>query len=150
MSQEPYGVVVFADDVRFEHQNKFSLIGCYGPQLIIYSALPATLPKLAAFVQIRFPPIQIPALKFMFYFPGDTEPTQSIDFAAPQEQSISSIEDLPLSDPDLERQAGASIPFLFGPVTIQSEGYLRVRVGYEDKIIKVGALQIISQPPSVT
>lgn len=50
MSQGRIVVTQFCDDVRYEVGNKYSLIGCYGDEMIV-DKLPALLPKLC--VQIR-------------------------------------------------------------------------------------------------
>lgn len=138
---EPYGNTIFCDDIRFEQQSKFSLIGCYGYELIIFAPMPASIPKLCMLVSVRLPSIRsVPPLKFNFYFPGISEPTPSIDFAPPKDQSFP-----PINDSDVDPVIGVTLPFLFGPVTIQEEGWLKVRVEYDDKIIKVGALKITSR-----
>ncbi len=46
--------VLFCDDVRQEVQNKFSLIGCYGPLMWI-SQFPSVLPKLCMLAQFCTP-----------------------------------------------------------------------------------------------
>lgn len=44
-------IAQFCDDIRQEIGNKFSLIGCYGDQMII-DKLPATLPKFGIVVKV--------------------------------------------------------------------------------------------------
>ena len=44
----------FCDDIRLEVGNKYSLIGCYGP-VIVMSPFPAVLPKLCVHVKVYTP-----------------------------------------------------------------------------------------------
>jgi hypothetical protein len=44
MSHDRYIVTQFCDDIRMEVGNKYSLIGCYGDELIVEN-IPGTLPK---------------------------------------------------------------------------------------------------------
>lgn len=46
--------VIYCDDVRQELRNKFTLVGCYGPDLIVQKpeSPPVVLPRLCAFVRV--------------------------------------------------------------------------------------------------
>lgn len=61
MSDERVVTVQFCDDIRQEIGNKYSLVGCYGPSMLL-SAMPVVLPKLCAFVRI-YTPIHRPFAK---------------------------------------------------------------------------------------
>lgn len=52
MAEERFISFQFCDDVRQEVGNKYSLIGCYGPSMLI-NTFPATLPKLCAQVKVH-------------------------------------------------------------------------------------------------
>jgi hypothetical protein len=61
MTEARYVTVQFCDDIRQEVGNKYSLVGCYGPAMLL-SAVPIVLPKLCAFVRI-YTPIDRPFAK---------------------------------------------------------------------------------------
>lgn len=54
MPETRYVTVQFCDDIRQEVGNKYSLVGCYGPSMLL-SAVPVVLSKLCAFVRIYTP-----------------------------------------------------------------------------------------------
>jgi hypothetical protein len=54
MTAEVVGTTTFCDDVRHERGNKYSLMGCYGQEMILDS-LPVVLARLCAKVTILIP-----------------------------------------------------------------------------------------------
>ena len=150
---EPYGVTFFCDDIRFEQQNKMTLIGCYGPEMLIYQEPPITLPKLGIVVQARFPLGQLPGINVKMYMPGQDEPfhTQELSKAEETYQPTEEFDPNPTDPAGLIGQRGMAYPFLFSPFTIPAVGYLRVRLAFNSEVLRVGALKVTQvQLPQIT
>jgi hypothetical protein len=146
-----YGIVTFCDDIRFEQQNKLSLIGCYTHGLVIYQTLPVTLPKLGMLIQVRYPPKRLEDRKLVIYAPGEKEPFYNIDLAGdPEDFNVGSFfaeRDIEKDNNEgVERQRAFVMPLIFSPFLVRKEGALRVRILQGEEILRVGALQISSQP----
>ncbi|WP_200860001.1 DUF6941 family protein [Methyloferula stellata] len=143
---EPYGITIFCDDIRFEQQNKLMLIGSYGSDLIVNSALPVALPKLCFFVQLRFPPMKISSLKISIYLPESDEAffTQELPVNAAEIATEVETPSLPPMLGDIQRQMAVNFPITISPVLLTQEGYLKVRAIYDGEILRVGALRISS------
>jgi hypothetical protein len=144
----PHGTSIFCDDIRFEQQSKFSLIGCYGPELIVYQAPPVALPKFGILVYARFPVERLPVKKLMVFLPKTDEPwfTQEIP-ADPEDFDLASLSKPVEGEKDLEKGRGMLCPLLFSPFPIPSEGYVRVRIACGEKTVRAGALKVVFQPP---
>lgn len=54
MTAEVFATATFCDDIRQERGNKYSLMGCYGPEIIL-DELPTVLAKLCANISVAFP-----------------------------------------------------------------------------------------------
>jgi len=103
MSVNQYAAI-FCDDFRLEVNGKFSLIGCYGPDLVVQQ-FPARLPKLCAFATMSLS-IDDPCKSIRVVFLNKQEQLGEITF--PEE--------------DLERQfqaEGAKALFINGVVDRQ-------------------------------
>lgn len=74
----------FCDDVRQELGNKLSLMGVYGPDLIVQS-FPTTLPKLCCLFNIRIPVEQSPRKKIVFRLQRDEEVIFQAELTPPTE-----------------------------------------------------------------
>jgi hypothetical protein len=146
MTMEIYGVTLFCDDLRFEQGNKFTLVGCYGPEMLLHTPLPVVLPKLGILVQARFPVARLPLINVNIYMPEADEPffTQEL---IKEEKDDPPVPVLPEKPTDLIMQRGFVFPFLFSPFVIEKAGHLRVRLLYGDEVIRVGALKLTAQPP---
>jgi hypothetical protein len=142
----PYGICTFCDDIRFEQQNKMSLIGCYGPELILYQTPPIALPKLCFYVQVRARPGRLQATKTLIYLPDEQEPFFTHEIKE-EEHASNSPTDLDTTD-DLEHQRGIILPFVFSPFLIAKTGFIRVRMLFGSERIRLGALKITCQVPS--
>lgn len=139
---EPYGITIFCDDIRFEQHGKYSVIGCYGPDMIV-SEFPALLPKFACLVQLRFPATRLLPMTLKVYFPGDAEdapgfsqqihPGEDTDPApAPAEVLAQGVDPL----------RGVLYPLVLSPLPLQQPGRIKVRVSHGDKIIRAGTLVV--------
>lgn len=136
------GTCLFCDDIRFEQQNKFTLVGCYGPDLIISDRLPVILPKLCVLIDMRFPPERLPLIKVTVTIPGQVDPFFSHVQEPEAEEFVSSLN---TDDPDVEPLRGGIIPAIFSPFAVQTFGFVKVRMDYGSEKIRLGALHI--RPP---
>lgn len=134
MSDSRIVIAQFCDDVRQEIGNKYSLMGCYGPELII-NKLPATLAKLCAQVRVQTPIDRaFTKLVIRAIFNGDV---------------LAEIE-LPPSDLDLMQKKAASADegvaiivmaiFSFSPLAISEPCKLQIEAETEDEILKGNSL----------
>ncbi|MGA2817365.1 MAG: hypothetical protein ABSE67_13895 [Xanthobacteraceae bacterium] len=143
-----YGVSIFCDDIRFEQQNKISLVGCYGPEMVVYSAPPFVLPKLGILLQARFPMERLPSVHVKIYMPEEEEPFFTQEISKEEEHFVPRANAFKPEKPeDLNILRGLAFPFLFSPFIIQKEGHIRVRLLFGSEIVRVGGLRVISQVP---
>jgi hypothetical protein len=140
-----YGISTFCDDIRFEQQNKISLIGCYGAEIIIYHAPPVALPKLGIAISIRMPLDVATDRTLMIFRPHETEPFYT--FKLPEDPSPPSAPNLE-DEPDLVLGKGMLLPLLFSPIGFERSGNLRVRLKVGEELYKIGAIRITFQPPA--
>jgi hypothetical protein len=149
--KEPLGISLFCDDIRFEQGNKMTLVGCYGPDMIINGPIPTVIPKLGILVQLRLPAGSSAASKILVYFPEskEGEPAVVMDIGAPNEETISASQNNLGSD--LVPLLSTNVPLLLSPLLIRQAGLIKVRVECGANLIKAGTLRIISADvPSVT
>jgi hypothetical protein len=142
---EPFGTTIFCDDIRFEQQGTLSLIGCYGPDLIVFSEFPVALPKLGLLVQLRLPINIEPVvgLRIAIYLPGDEADHPTIKHELPpipevQPDVLADVE----KDKDIQKLMSINYPFLHSPFVLPKEGRIKVRALIGDKIIRIGTLKI--------
>ncbi len=137
MSETRYVTVQFCDDIRQEIGNKYSLVGCYGPTMLL-SAVPVILPKLCAFVRIYTPANRPFAKLSIRVLRGDQLLTE---MEIPQEvlASISAVEHL----------AGENVVMLgsglaISPLPIEEPCKLRIEVETDEGPLKGETLRIES------
>lgn len=138
----PVGISIFCDDIRFEQGNKLTFVGCYGTEMLISGPLPALLPRLGIFVQLRLPAGTSSPSQIRVYFPDskDDEPAYVMDIAAPSAETIKKSQETP--SPDIVPILASNVPILLGPVVIAMEGLIKVRVEWGGKTIKAGTIKI--------
>lgn len=132
MNQGRIVVTQFCDDVRYEVGNKYSLIGCYGDEMIV-DKLPALLPKLC--VQIRA------------FTTTDKVFTKLVLRAFLGEEMIAeaNIEFGKVSADDAPADAtrmGIMTFMFFSPLGITEPSLLRIEAETEDGVLSGGKLRI--------
>lgn len=135
MPEARYVTVQFCDDIRQEVGNKYSLVGCYGPSMLL-STLPVVLPKLCAFVRI-YTPVDRPFAKLSIrVLRGDQLLTE---LEIPQEilASASSVEHL----------AGKNVAMVgsglaISPLPIEEPCTLRIEVDTDEGPLQAETLRI--------
>jgi hypothetical protein len=155
---DPFGVAIFCDDIREEVGGKISLIGCYGVDMQFQGvSFPVVLPKFGIFVTARLPIDRAtPPIRFLVYFPGDSEDAPSMAFDVPLPEEIQKMpgsippRSEPLAPPDTKRMHGVRQHFVLSPAIINTEGFIRVRMIYGDQRFPLGALKVHTvQPPGM-
>ena len=152
MRQSPTGFTTVCDDIRHEIGAKQTLVGCYSNAMIISAPLPIVLPKLCFFVTyIERVGTETGPLTLQIYLPGDhqDEPSAAseIDSESLRNQPIpkdmtSDRTDGEVSDPLIIIR----IPIEISPCVIRQEGHARFRMRVGDKLVRLGALKIVSEP----
>jgi hypothetical protein len=143
---EPYGTALFCDDVRYEVNGKISLIGIYGPDLVVLGDLPTILPRFWISMFAYFPPDRsVRDVKMLVYLPGDPEDGPSIKLDLPWSLEPQLDKKPPYADAlaslYLRHQTGLTM------VQLKEEGYIRVRLVHGKQRIRAGALRIRRQDP---
>jgi hypothetical protein len=152
---EPTGKTVFCDDLRIERSGQYSLIGVYPGTMQISTGFPATLPKFY-FCTIFDEPRELAEKRdfsavVKLYLPGETEPKFQGEMLPPSRDTLSDLwtEHLPfhkLIGEEAEANLTININVMLAPMVILREGLMRVRISYEDKIIRCGSLKVIGLP----
>lgn len=135
--------VIFADDLRQEIGGKISIVGMYGPQMIV-PAFPITLPKLAVLITAITPSDQ-PFGKVSLQVLQDDQVLLSFDVdmseQKPPEQEV--------TIPDLEIME-FQVAHVLSPLQIDGPCTLKARLTTESEIIGGRPLVIRATPPNAT
>ena len=119
---DAYGYTVFCDDIRVEVGNKFTFVGVYPGQFVLYAdALPVAIPKLAMSVNYRqrYDKVIFP-VQLRIFFPWQPETPIVVD--PPEHFVQTSIE----GAKELSERSGevayntVTFNFAFSPFTIMS------------------------------
>jgi len=142
MVEGRYVSVQFCDDIRQEVGNKYSLIGCYGPSMLV-GAFPVLLPKLCAFLRI-YTPISRPFARVsMRILRGD----QSLTEMEIPQQALENIRGgQQLQDATLIIVGSALV---MSPFPVEEPTMLRVEVETEDGVLSGGKFRIEKVPAPV-
>lgn len=134
----PYGVTLFCDDIRHEVGGKVTLVGIYGPELIILGEGPITMPILALSLRLYIP------RDLKFKKSNIVVSLQSGD----QTKTLAQLE-TPIK-PNGEWPENMMAMFngniSFSPFVATPEDIIRVRAYFDDLEVKMGALKIASSP----
>lgn len=145
-----YATTLFADDVRFELQNKLTLVGIYGPEMIVFGVPPFTMPKLGIFVMFRSSPREIGEVKITITIPSETDTPQKIEHIIHSEPANEEVKRLSgeknnVDDPD--RLIGFELPIVISPLILTTPGKIQVRVQAGDEEIRAGSLKVRFDTP---
>ena len=136
MNESRIVITQFCDDIRREVGNKYSLMGCYGDEMII-DKLPTLLPKLC--VQVRvLTPVDQPFTKLLIRAVLNGESIAEIDVPA-QEMAQSYQDRAPLSD--AERHVVVAI-IAISPLPVSEPCQLKIEADTEDGMLRGSSLSI--------
>jgi hypothetical protein len=114
----------FCEDIREETKGTFSLVGVV-PDTMELPAIPATLPKLALFVRLRFSLDHKPeSLRLVLRWPGGSD--QELSRTPPQliEDAITKTKQGPFP------YAGVNLNVIFSPLKVPVRGLAKATVYY--------------------
>ena len=136
MNESRVVIAQFCDDIRHEVGNKYSLMGCYGGEMII-DKLPALLPKLC--VQVRvLTPIDQPFTKLLIRAVLNGESIAEVDVPA-QTMAQSYQDQTTLSD--AERHVVVAI-IAISPLPVSEPCQLKIEAETEDGMLRGSSLRI--------
>jgi hypothetical protein len=133
MAEERFLSVQFCDDIRQEVGNKFSLMGCYGPSMLV-SAFPLLLPKLCAQVKVMTA-ITRPFQRLAIRVHRDDELLIEMPISS---QTLASADDYP----SWARFQMVNALVVMAPFQVDAPCSLRVEAETEDGCLSGGAFRI--------
>lgn len=134
MSASRTATTLFCDDIRHEVGNKYSLIGCYGSELLV-EKLPLVLPKLCAHVRIITPiDKSFTNLKIRAYLNEDTIAEMNYSPEDIRKPESSLVEN--------SIRAELNIMMVFSPLPITELSKLRIEAEADDDVLRGGILII--------
>lgn len=147
MSEIPYGITVFCDDIRHEINGKMMLIGCYSAEMNFNGPAPGVLPTFGALVNVRIPK----GIRFGSFvlkvFKDDRDGTVemfSVDAEVPEKtfEDIETLNDNGVTE-GAEKVLSLSMPVQWSPLVLNGPGMIRVRVILDTgQEIRAGSLKI--------
>ncbi len=130
----------FCDDIRHEVGNKYSLMGCYGNELLVKS-LPVLLPKLCVQVHV-ITPIDKPFSKLIIRALMNDEIIAEMNVVSDEiVPQVSSGIDNPV-------RAELSVVMTFSPLPITEPSKLRIEAEADDEILRGGILLFRESSPN--
>ncbi len=146
--QLPNGHVTFCDDVRYELNNKRTLVGVYGTEMRLFGEPPLMLSALNAVVDFMVDPQSLPMKGDIRIIKSGSEEVlcqQELEFRNPDA-------DLPniIIHPEelMQEYVGLSSHFIMRNVVIDEPCRLKVRAFIGKDEIRIGSLRICFAPPS--
>lgn len=134
MNESRVVIAQFCDDIRHEVGNKYSLMGCYGGEMII-DKLPALLPKLC--VQVRvLTPVDQPFTKLLIRAVLNGESIAEVDVPA---QKMAQSYQASLSD--AEQHVVVAI-IAISPLPVSEPCQLKIEAETEDDVLRGNSLSI--------
>lgn len=145
----PFAVTTFCDDIRYELQNKISLSGVYGGDLISAVPPPFILPRFGVFLQVRLPLKKTPAIDLSMYMPEAAEPfyTRRLYEAEEAFEIDKEFEEELKKIPDSIPARLFNVPLLFTSLTVPATGTLRVRIMCGSERVRADSLRISYRAP---
>jgi hypothetical protein len=148
----PSGYCTFCDDIRFEINNKISLIGIYGGELLPLGPFPLLLPKLCADINYYQSPEDAKTdIKIQVVFTSDGEERLLWEVSIPS-QALQNVPFLIPPEPGDQPYIAARVPLEFPAFGIEKPGRIRVLVHRGDDVMRIGSLAILpfSPPPQLS
>ena len=133
---------IYCDDIRFEHGNKVSLMGCYSGMLL-FEGNNVILPKLGIFVTVNLIPTDIPKELIVKIIRDDGAEeilSQVYPVDAEIAQQVHAIDDVGNSG-DSDQYFTMKVPIVLSPVELK-DGKISTRIYYDDKVLKAGSLLV--------
>lgn len=129
-------IAQFCDDIRPEIGNKYSLMGCYGEEMII-DKLPALLPKLCVQVKVLLPSDQS-FTKLLIRAVLNGESVAEIDVPT-QEMSQFYLARAALSD---IQRLGVVAMITISPLPVSESCQIKIEAEIDDRVLRGSSLKI--------
>jgi hypothetical protein len=150
---ETYGYTIFCDDIRVEVGNRLTFVGVYAAGPIIAPSFPHFIPRLAMYVvYMQRRPNVIPPSKVLLFLPGATDDNPSVHFEVPADAAGQAAKanaapgDQSFHGEDVYMAMG--FPFGILNLHILQPGAIKLRAVRGDRLVRLGGLGIVSQPPA--
>ncbi len=143
----PFGFTIFCDDIRYELQNKLSLVGCYGVEMLVHDNAPVMLPKLGMLVQARLPFEKMPPVKLNIYAFDEETPIHTADLSTGEEafDAEAVLKNMTKTSDSMPHRVLA-YPFILAPFVIPKSGFVKARIQYGEQTVRAGSLKITLVP----
>jgi hypothetical protein len=144
-----WGFSLFCDDIRVEMGAKLSVMGIYQSDMIFPATqeFPFNLAKFGIlFKYYETKDALTDDIAIRVFLPGDQKDAPSVVLPFPRAQLISGPAPYPLEE-DQERIFNLTFPFLFTPLLVKQEGFIKVRVACGERITNLGSLMIRKARP---
>lgn len=142
----PSGFATFCDDVRYETNGKFSLIGVYSGEMSVFGTAPATIPMVWAAVRWRMSP-NTKATNIVIRLSKDTEDEHVGEILNEATIPINLPDQGNLSAEERSQDQNYKMTELFthlrvSPLVVDGPFKLRVRVIFEGEEYRIGAMAV--------
>lgn len=135
---ETVAIATFCDDIRHERGNKFSLMGCYGPEMILDS-IPAVLPRICVQVLVSSPSgSAVSSVKLRAHLNEELIAETDV----PHEHIETVMKGLQGKLDGEDGRANFSLFMVFSPLSIQEPSTLRISAEAQAGVLKAGHLNI--------
>ncbi len=146
-----WGMSIFCDDIRQEVAGKLSLIGVYGPDMVMAGAFPMVYPKLCIFVSY-YEIVDSSTADLSLKISVKTKDNEMVinETQLPRKDVMANRLpiDQALGDTESGRVNIFRLPIIFSPFHIPGECLLKVRMHCDDVITKLGVLWIRAISPT--
>jgi hypothetical protein len=147
--RKSWGVTLFADDLRQEVGNKFSLMGVYQIDMLLQQDLPISLPKFAMLINYyEIKGAFKDALNVKIFLPGNKDDAPQLSWQIDGATRDSAKSPYESADADAEKLFTLTIPVILTPLVINEEGFIKVRVQCGDTTTRLGRLMIRKIKPA--
>ena len=146
MTEVPYGITTYCDDIRTEVGGKLTFVGCYLGDMTVFGVVPVALPVFCAFVSFRIPAsLKFKKAKIILSMDCDSEVKElaRAEFELP-ENGGEMLESLIASGQFLS----INVPIKLTPLLLEKEGFVRCRAFLDESEYKLGSLRIIISDPA--
>ena len=146
MTEAPYGIVTYCDDIRMEVGGKLTLVGCYTGEMTVFGVVPLALPTFCAFVNFRVPietDFDRIDVKLLHDVGEVSRVLASADFKNPKVEN-----ELEGVNKKFGQHVSINLPIKLSPFLIEGEGFVRCRAYIDEIEYKLGSLRIIISDPS--
>lgn len=137
---EPYGHIIYCDDIREEASGKITIVGVYGPDLVLFGPTPATLAKICFIVDL-FQPInsELVLQKLEITQPGAEFDELLVEMKFPPQLAETQKKQQTV-DPHLRRML--RVQFCHSPFNIKNKGRIRARLVHDQGSVRLASLEV--------